>query len=384
MISVVVPVAVPWAPVESVQCSLMAISTALERCPVHVEVVVVDDSSDHTAEWELQQELYGSENSRGMLRWLFSRHKYIRTSPPRVGRFTASRARNIGAANSKGRLIVFVDQDVMIAPDALEGFWEAYQMYGENVVIVGLYDWMGRIDFQPADVSTRFDEIVSDGLDAASRHLTGEGEGPSIDFPDLPMGDDVGLLGLDHRRGDFKSKLADALVDDAALGAHTGNLGVPHSLFMKVGGFDEAIVRHGGEDADFGLTCRAAGAKWVLWSAIWGVHRWHWRDQAANAVDVQHNIDYIDRKHGIGPYAEAHKFAGMDARDWADEKHYHQEVGGVAMQAEGDPTVWVCRDKHRLGIATPEALKRLGFTMQHVLVIPPSALLEYEESGVAQ
>lgn len=363
MISIIVPVAVPWAPVESARCALTAISRAGWQCPVPIEVVVVDDSPDHTAEWVLCH-----EDDIGMLRDLFpKRHQYIRVSPPRVGRFTASRARNIGAANAHGKLLVFVDQDVLLAPDALANYWRAYSLHGDNVVIVGLYHWLRHIDFSYQDVATRFEDIVRSGL------------GESRVFKELPM-DVPGLQGKDHRAQDFDG--IDKVVDDASLGAHTGNLGVPHALFMKAGGFDENITRHGGEDADFGLTCKAVGAKWLLWDAIWGVHRWHSRDQAQNQVDVQFNIDYIDRKHGIGQYRDAPKY--MDARDWGDERHYHKEVGGVAMKMDGDPTVWICREGHRIGIATPEALARLGFKGATPMLVSGPALEKYEVMGVAQ
>jgi hypothetical protein len=150
---------------------------------------------------------------------------------------------------------------------------------------------------------------------------------------------------------------------------------------MALGGFDEAINRHGGEDADLGLTAKTAGAKFLLWESIWGVHRWHGRDQKQNEADVQLNIDYIDRKHGIGQYADAHKW--MDARDWNDPLHYHKDVGGVLMQANtGDPTVWVCRDGHRMGLAKPEALKMLGFRPEQTMFVPPSSLERYAVEGV--
>jgi GT2 family glycosyltransferase len=350
IISVILPT---YEEPEAVLCALEALDGQTSE---EFEVILVDDSAGDVvrdAVWPLKVHF------PNLLVW------YIRSSPPRVGRFTASRARNIGAANARGKLLVFVDQDVLLAPECLTNYQRAYEKYGDNVVYVGLYHWMRRIEFRPDDVRLAYDELVRAGLGENDQR-----------FPALPMRE-PGLQGTDHRTQDFGD--IDHIVDDAALGAHSGNVAYPRKLFIELGGFDENIKLHGGEDADLGLTAKAFGAKFLLWKDLWGVHRWHDRDQALNAKEVQVNIEYIDRKHGIGQYAEAHKW--MDARDWRDERHYRKDTGGVLMQEEGDPTVWVCREGHRLGIPTPQSLRQLGFAPEEILRVPRHGLASYAVEG---
>jgi glycosyltransferase involved in cell wall biosynthesis len=350
MISVILPA---YERADAVLCAL----AALEKQTLdhfEFEVFVVDDSESDAIK-DVSWPPTGPINL-----W------YIRSSPPRVGSFTAGRARNIGAANARGDLLVYIDQDVMLAPDALQHYARAYERHGDNTVIVGLYHWLSRMDFGPADVRDHFLDIYECGFGELQR------------YPHLPM-DEPGIQGRDMREADFGD--IDHVVDDAALGAFSGNIGYPRKLYMALGGFDEHIRGHGGEDADLGLTARAHGAKFLLYKDIWGLHRWHSRDQKQNAAEVQANIEYIDRKHGIGKYADAHKW--MDAQDWGDPRHYHRDVGGVLMQVDGDGTVWVCRDGHRLGLPSPDWIKRLGFGPGQVLKVGPSGLNSYAIEGVA-
>lgn len=349
MISVILPT---YERVDAVHCCLVALENQSKR---GFEIVVVDDStSDGIEQFFLDRSEPGRQDVS---------IRYMRSAPPRVGSFTAGRARNIGAANARGRLLVFVDQDVMLAPDALEHYEAAYCRHRDSAVIVGLYDWLPRMEFSPLDVRTNWERIVDQ------------------DFPKLPM-DEPGLQGADLRTDDFSDDI-NAVVDDAALGAFSGNIGYPRSLFLRIGGFDEHIRGHGGEDADLGLTAKAFGAKFLLYKPIWGLHRWHTRNQAQNAREVQENIQYIDKKHGIGQYKDAKKFSGMDARDWGDWHHYTKEVGGVLMRLDGDVTIWACRDGHRIGIPSPEWIKRLGFAPGGELVTTPAGLSSYSVEGVA-
>ena len=111
-------------------------------------------------------------------------------------------------------------------------------------------------------------------------------------------------------------------------------------------------------------------------------YRWHPRDQKKNAREVQENIEYIDRKHGIGKYKSAAKF-GIDAQDWRNWRHYQKDVGGVLMKELGDGTVYVCRDGHRLGLPSPDWIQRLGFTTPSAIEVPQGGLDRYAVEGIA-
>lgn len=359
MISVILPT---YERPDSVLCALAALD--IQTLPAgQFEVILVDDSATDA----VKERVYFNNGDV----------RYIRSSPPRTGSFTAGRARNIGAANARYDLLIFIDQDVMLAPDCLERYAEAYRRHGDGVVYLGLYHWLPRMDFAPYDVRTRYDEILATGMHYLSEDADLAFE-PS--FEPLTM-QPAGTLGWDMRGKDFSDDV-DHLVDDAALGCFSGNIGYAKKLYIDLGGFDEKIDGHGGEDADLGLTAKEHGAKFLLWDKIWGMHRWHSRNQAQNEKEVQQNIAYIDRKHGIGQYADAKKW--MDARNWSSEEHYTKQAGGVAMQVEGEPTIWVCRDGHKVGVATPAAFVRLGFGPEDVMIVPPSALSSYQLEGVVK
>jgi len=352
MISVILPA---YERADAVLCCMAALEVQHDR---DFELILVDDSSTDNVETAVK----GSA---------FKPHRYVRASPPRTGSFTASRARNIGVANATGRLCVFVDQDVMLAPDAISWYRAAYEMHGDNTVIVGLYHWLVNLDFDATHIQAGFfDEVVASGL----------GLGRPGRFYVLPTEGDVGMLGRDIREKDFSPDLG-RILEDAALGCFGGNIGYPRDLYLRIGGQDEMITGHGGEDADLALTAREAGANFLLFSEIWGAHRYHERDQAKNAKEVQVNIAYIDQKHGIGQYAGAQKF-GIDAKDWRDWRHYQKSVGGVLMQQSGDATIWVCNDGHRLGLPAPPWIKRLGFKPNEILILSPGGLGEYDIEGV--
>lgn len=361
MISVILPT---YEQIDAVLCALAALDN--QTLPTtEFELIVVDDSRTSAVEDALFEAALFEAGSQTHFYNYFLR--YLRSSPPRTGSFTAGRARNIGAANAHGDLLIFIDQDVMLAPDALERYAQAYAYHGDNTVIVGLYHWLPRMDFGPHNVRHSFMDIWECAFGNMQR------------FAYLPM-DEPGIQGRDMREDDFGD--IDHVVDDAALGAFSGNIGYPRKLYMDLGGFDENIRGHGGEDADLGLTAKEHGAKFLLYKDIWGLHRWHPRNQARNAVEVQVNIEYIDRKHGIGKYGGAHKW--MDAQDWTDPRHYHKDVGGVLMQATGEPTIWVCRDGHRLGLPTPDWIALLGFVPGQVITTTPAGLNAYADEGVVR
>ena len=88
----------------------------------HYEVIVIDDCS--------------SDSSVSII------EKY----PCRLIRLIehggASRARNVGAANSAGDILFFIDADCIMQPDTLARAAAAYQENGPEVIIGGTYSWL--------------------------------------------------------------------------------------------------------------------------------------------------------------------------------------------------------------------------------------------------
>lgn len=336
------------------------------------EVVVVDDgSTDHT--FEMLDERCGfSSQGIGYLKFEQDHHRTLVryfSGGPNKG-FRGGRARNIGAFNASGDLFVFVDSDVVLHKGALAAYAKAHRDQ-PSAVVVGQYDWLPPLTWMPETAhllweSASYEELMTKCADA----------GVVIDQSvqnDTPFGKDV-------RWQDFSDDLT-ALRKDAGLGSLSGNIGYPSDLFWKLGGFDERIIGHGGEDADLGLTAGEAGAEWLFYRPIIGYHLWHPRNQEVNSREVQANITYIDAKHGVGQYKNAKKW--VDAQNWSDPIHYHRHLGAILVKTADNPTVCVYRDGHYLKLSSQNWLKKLGFTWQDLEIVEPSFLETAKHEGDA-
>lgn len=126
-----------------------------------IEILVIDDGSDD-----------------GVVDILPESVIYIRQR--RIG-FGLSRARNIGAKLANGSILVFLDPDIIVNPDYIEGIMSAFSHHGERVVQTGYisdYYYKGspdpRVQFgvweQPDHLNRRFLQIAGGNM-AISRLL---------------------------------------------------------------------------------------------------------------------------------------------------------------------------------------------------------------------
>lgn len=99
----------------------------------------------------------------------------------------ATVARNVGAQNSRGDLLVFLDDDISLCPDALQTLLEECSQF-PRTILVGTLIWCN-----PAPKATRFSEILHEKLNAASE----SDRGRVIEFSRCR----TGLLAI--RREDF-------------------------------------------------------------------------------------------------------------------------------------------------------------------------------------
>ncbi len=177
---------------DSVVASLRALR-AQSVAPVEV-IVVVDGSTDGTAD-ALRAEAAAPFPVRVV-------------EQPNSG---ASRARNHGASLAAGELLLFLDDDMLAAPDLLEVLDRAHQD-GVDAVL-------GHIPLAPQSPPSFLARGVAEWAEGRRRRLVDSG----------------GAL-----------TTADLL---------TGQLSVRRDLFLALGGFDEQFTRDGsfgGEDTDFG------------------------------------------------------------------------------------------------------------------------------------
>jgi GT2 family glycosyltransferase len=138
-------------------------------------------------------------------------------------------ARNAGVRRASGEIVVFVDSDVAMHPDAFERIRAAFAVDPELTAVFGSYD---------GDPAAR-------GLVSSFRNL------------------------LHHHV--HQSSAGSASTFWAGLGA------VRRDAFMAIGGFDEkAFPRPSIEDIDLGMRLRDRGGRIILDPLLQGKHLKHW------------------------------------------------------------------------------------------------------------
>lgn len=145
------------------------------------------------------------------------------------GWLSASAARNLGAEQADGDVVVFIDADVEVHPDAFTRIRAAFENDRALSAVFGSYD-------DAPDVPT----TVSTFRNLLHHHVHQGGAGPAETF-------------------------------------WTGLGAVRRDAFLAAGGFDEARFPHPSvEDVDLGGRMRSAGARILLDPAIQGKHLKHW------------------------------------------------------------------------------------------------------------
>ncbi len=367
MLSVILPV---YNRLENFKLCMLGLEHQLEA--PEFEIIVVDDgSTDKLMEW-----LYETHEAKkswklpsvlGFKTKDFDIPVSIRylSGGPNKG-FRGGRARNIGAFNANGERFVFIDSDVVLNEFALRHYGEADKLHPDTV-IVGAYHWLPPLDW-PAHAellytATGFYELLDQAKALDVKQL-------GIDN-DSPFGEDI-------RFADFTDNV-NGLTSGAGLGALSGNISYPAELFEELGGFDERIIGHGGEDADLGLTADSRNAGWLFYRPIFGFHVWHPRDQAKNSIEVQANIAFIDAKHGVGQYAGAKKWT--DSQDWSDPIHYHKHLGSLLIKTVEDAQVYVYREGKYIRLSSPEWMLKLGFTWNDLEIVTKSFIESAQHCG---
>lgn len=191
--------------------------------------------------------------------------------------FRAPIVRNQGAKLARGDAYLFLDSDVMLNPAALSHYQNIHQA-NPDAIIVGRYDWLNPMDFSVEDVYANWEKIINNQM------------------PSTQTGPLKGVVGLDPRAIGV-SQFDDKLHDNFCLAMFSGNILIPKQPYWDVGGFDEAMVGHGGEDCELAMRLQEAGYKAIFTEKTIGYHIYHDRNQEKNQKEVNINIEYMKQKH---------------------------------------------------------------------------------------
>lgn len=194
------------------------------------ELIVVDDEGEDTAAAVLAE--FGAASS-------------VTVKLESQKRCGAAVARNRGAKVAAAELVLFIDDDMIVAADHLQRHAVAQQM-GARTIVGGAWE------FSPAVLSS---------------------------LQTTPFGRYRIDLERRFQQEVFGTELQDGIVEMRRLGA--ANLAVNRALFWELGGFDDAFPVAGAEDQDFSMRARGAGCQLVMDTKILCLHNDNWLDLAS-------------------------------------------------------------------------------------------------------
>ena len=202
--------------------------------------------------------------------------------------FGANRCRNAGAVSvdPESTALVFLDSGILLNKHALQHYFNLHEV-NPSYLIGGRYDWLPPMKITPAEIIGRWESIVEGTLPHSRSWNIMELAGI--------VGPDPRLLKYPH----FFDRLEQPFAFNYCLELFGGNLLVPRPVFEMLGGFDESMNRHGGEDCEFAMRAQEAGVIAIFSEEVVGYHMYHERDQEANEVAVAANIEYIRSKHDL-------------------------------------------------------------------------------------
>jgi len=243
---------------------------ALERCLDHykkpLEVIVVDDGS--------------TDDPLGVMLEFQDRFDLQYRWQPHHG-YRASLAYNRGCAIARGEAFLLLGSDILLEAPSLVHLMNLHAA-NPDALIAGQYDWLHPMQIHPYDVYSNWEAIVEETL------------------PPTPFGRRLkGIIGTDPRFLERPELFEGAPQAQYAAQLFADVLMFPKHVYNALGGFDETMVTHGGQDCELSIRCQQAGYPAIFTKLVHGYHIYHDRDQKAHRKTLAENVLYIMTKHDL-------------------------------------------------------------------------------------
>lgn len=230
-------------------------SLVTQKCSAKFEVLVLDD--------------YGKDDRARQIVEFWGRRCEVRYLDPVVFgmRRGRTRIRNLGIAQARGRVVIFLDDDMIVPPDFIEEHLKSHEG-AENRVVLG-YRYYVKLSYQFLEYVNPVN-IIAD---------------PVI-LENLPTVRDEREAVYRMCHGDLTRLPAPWVL------LYSNNCSVKKELLEKVGGgFNELFMgAWGGEDVELGYRLYKGGAHYVLNRRAVGYHQWHYVDWRKNVASLKVNL----------------------------------------------------------------------------------------------
>jgi glycosyltransferase involved in cell wall biosynthesis len=218
--------------------------------PALWEIVVVDDGSGLPV-GRLLESIGGDVVTR------------LVTAKENVGR---AAARNMGALNAAGDVVLFHDADMFIAPDGVQRHYEFHQRSARSVLLGARYEsgWLTLNRLRAGDTTPPENQIEYDQRERIPHENLSKTRAPW-------------------------------------LWVYGNNMSLPKSMLLEAGMFDESFRGWGMEDSELGYRLYVQGGRrseiFTYDSDTFAFHIPHYADWSKNTETMWRNVGYFLQKH---------------------------------------------------------------------------------------
>lgn len=243
----------------------ICIKTLLKQLIPEDEIIIIND---HSEESFIDAELLE-----------FCKDEQVKIYPVTEKRGNRSHNRNLGARKSKNDILLFLDGDMIVSKETVQAFRDAHEFEGYVAFIGNAHGMRFSEEHMSFHIGhTNYSQLVQ----------TEDGIQQLIDNPTLQ----------DWRFSQFQQP---SLEPYYWIYYYTCICSADRNIFMKIGGFDEALVTWGSEDIDLGYQLSLHGKIGYAANAH-AVHLPHKRNLWDEQLFDRDNIRYLLDKYRVWPF----------------------------------------------------------------------------------